>query len=139
MEYMLLPKLLGLAERAWAVDPEWATSADSIKAEQLYKEAWSRFVNIMSKRELPRLDNYGGGFNYRIPEPGAILQNNTIVVNSQMPGFTVHYTLDGTTPNEHSPVYKTPIPNCANCTIKLALFNNSGRSGRVVLPEKVAA
>ena len=26
LEYMLLPRLLGFAERAWAKDPEWATS-----------------------------------------------------------------------------------------------------------------
>ena len=25
MEYMLLPRLLGFAERAWAKDPDWAT------------------------------------------------------------------------------------------------------------------
>ena len=96
MEYMLLPKLLGLAERAWAADPEWASSPDPAKAEKLYNEAWSQFVNVLGKRELPRLDYYCGGFNYRIPEPGAMLQNNTLFVNWQLPGFKVHYTLDGT-------------------------------------------
>ncbi len=29
LEYMLLPRLLGFAERAWAKDPEWATIPDT--------------------------------------------------------------------------------------------------------------
>lgn len=132
LEYMLLPKLLGLAERAWAADPEWAATTDSVKSSQLYNELWSRFVNVLSKRELPRLDDYAGGFNYRIPEPGAIWQNNAIVVNSQLPGFKVRYTVTSTTPNVHSAIYSKPITNCGKCKVKLALFNNRNRSGRVL-------
>jgi hexosaminidase len=137
LEYMLLPKLLGLAERAWAADPEWATTADSVKADELYNRAWSHFVNVLGKRELPRLDNYGGGFEYRIPQPGAIVQNNLIVVNSQLPGLKIRYTLDGTTPNAHSLLYTKPIPQCNSCTIKLSLFNSNNRSGRPIIFDKV--
>src|SRR6266704_3365381 len=56
LEYMMLPKLFGLAERAWAPDPDWATERDPARAESLYREAWSRFVNVLGQRELPRLD-----------------------------------------------------------------------------------
>ncbi|RYZ44605.1 MAG: beta-N-acetylhexosaminidase, partial [Chitinophagaceae bacterium] len=55
MEYKLLPKLLALAERSWAPSPAWADEADSLKAMKLYQQDWSRFVNVMGKRELPRL------------------------------------------------------------------------------------
>lgn len=32
LEYMLLPKLLALAERAWAKEPAWATESDQSKS-----------------------------------------------------------------------------------------------------------
>ena len=42
LERALLPKLFGLAERAWAPDPAWAVETDAAKSEALYREAWSR-------------------------------------------------------------------------------------------------
>jgi len=132
MEYMLLPKLLGLAERAWAADPDWATVTDSVKAMQLYNESWSRFVNVLAKRELPRLDHYAGGFKYRIPEPGAILQNGRILCNTQFPGFTIRYTTNGTTPDIHSNIYIGPLVNPPKHQVSLTLFNHLGRAGRTI-------
>ncbi|MFD2148069.1 family 20 glycosylhydrolase [Mucilaginibacter antarcticus] len=129
MEYMLLPKLLGLAERAWAADPEWATTTDTIKSQGLYREAWSNFANLMGKRELSRLSYYAGGFKYRIPEVGAIKLNKQVVANSGLPGFTIRYTTDGTTPTLSSPVYTNPL---SASKLKLGLFNPAGRAGRII-------
>lgn len=131
MEYMLLPKLLGLAERAWAKDPDWAIETDTAKSTQQYNEAWSHFVNIMGKRELPRLNYYSGGFNYRIPMPGAMRINGQISINLQIPGLTIRYTTDGKTPSVTSPIYTQPIP--AAGVIKAAAFDVSGRSGKVAV------
>lgn len=131
LEYMLLPKLLGLAERAWAADPDWATRADWAKAGELYQQAWCKFVNILGKRELPRLDYYAGGFNYRIPEPGAAVVNQTMVINSQFPGFKIYYTTDGSSPTTHSHLYTKPIT--LSLPVKMALFNQLNRHGRVVV------
>jgi len=131
MEYMLLPKLLGLAERAWAADPAWATITDSVRSAQLYNESWSRFVNVLGKRELPRLNHYAGGFYYRVPEPGAIIQNGRVWCNTQFPGFTVRYTTNGTIPNIYSSIYAGPF-NPGRSKIKLALFNQDSRPGRTV-------
>ncbi|QCR21960.1 family 20 glycosylhydrolase [Pontibacter sp. SGAir0037] len=130
MEYMLLPKLLGLAERAWATDPAWATEADTKKSEELYRQAWSQFTNIVGKRELPRLDHYAGGFNYRIPAPGAIVQNGAVTANLQLPGFTIRYTTDGSEPTAQSKVYTSPIAEKG--TIKMKAFNSLGRGSRTV-------
>jgi hexosaminidase len=130
MEYMLLPKLLALAERAWAADPQWATCTATLNAAQLYNNAWSVFVNTISKRELPRLNYYSGGFNYRIPEPGATIQTNLITINSQLPGFKIYYTSDGSVPTMNSNLYRAPFP--AVPKLKMAIFNDIGRSGRVI-------
>jgi hexosaminidase len=131
MEYMLLPKLLGLAERAWAKNPDWATEPDSIKSKQQYNEAWSRFVNVLGKRELPRLSYYAGGFGYRIPMPGAMVKDWQVWVNNQLPGLTIRYTTDGKTPTISSPFYTKPLP--AGGTIKVAAFDVTGRSGKVAV------
>ncbi|MDB5021448.1 MAG: beta-N-acetylhexosaminidase [Pedobacter sp.] len=130
LEYMLLPKMLSLAERAWAKDPEWATEQDASKSEALYNTAWSEFVNVIGKQELPKLDYYAGGFNYRIPAPGVSLVNGSIAANILIPGLTIRYTTDGTEVTKSSPVYKQPIP--AKGTVKLAAFNQKGRGGATI-------
>lgn len=130
MEYMLLPKLLALAERAWAKSPVWAEEKDSAKTSKLYKQDWSSFVNIIGKRELPRLDYYAGGFQYRIPTVGAVISNGKLMANTQLPGTIIRYTTDGTEPIATSPVYTMPVN--VKGAVKLKLFTANGRSGRTV-------
>jgi hexosaminidase len=130
MEYMLLPKLHALAERAWAKDPEWVKEKDSTKAQQLYNNAWSHFVNVIGKRELPRLDYYAGGFNYRIPTVGAVVKDGRVEVNTQIPGFVIRYTVDGNNPDLKSKIYTGPINEKGS--IKLRLFDSRGRGGRTI-------
>ncbi len=131
MEYMMLPKLIGLAERAWASDPVWATTTDESTAQQLYAQAWNTFVNQLGKRELPRLGSYAGGFAYRIPTVGAVVENGAVRANSQLPGFTIRYTTDGSQPHANSLVYSAPITTKG--TIKLRAFSVQGLGGRTVV------
>ncbi|GAB3531719.1 family 20 glycosylhydrolase [Pontibacter brevis] len=133
LEYMLLPKLLGLAERAWAPDPSWATEANAGKSETAYNQAWSEFVNVLGKRELPRLNYYAGGFNYRIPTAGAKVENGKVVANVQLPGLQVRYTINGAEPTASSKAYSGPI--IEKGTIKLRVFDPPGRGGRVTTIE----
>lgn len=128
MEYMLMPKLLAIAERAWSKDPDWAVTADKAQAAKQYQKDWSSFVNRVAKRELPRLDYYAGGFNYRIPQPGAAIVNHAVAANLQLPGLAIRYTTNGETPDSNSPLYSVPIP--AKGTIKLKAFDTRGRGGR---------
>ncbi|GAA4427179.1 family 20 glycosylhydrolase [Pontibacter saemangeumensis] len=132
-EYMLLPKLLGLAERAWAPDPAWANEKEAAKGETLYQQAWSEFVNVLGKRELPRLSYYLDGFNYRIPTAGAVVENGKVLANVQMPGLVIRYTTDGSEPTAQSKVYSGPIT--AKGTVKLRVFDPTGRGGRGVTVE----
>ena len=129
-EYMLLPKLYGLAERAWAPDPAWATEPDSIKARTLYQKAWSGFLAALGTKELPRLDYLAGGFHYRIPPPGAIVRNKTVTANVQIPGMQIRYTTDGSEPTLKSPLYTKPFS--ARGTVILRTFGPSGRAGNSV-------
>ena len=129
-EYMLLPRLLGFAERAWAKDPEWATASDTSQIRLLYADAWSSFLNIIGKRELPLLDYYAGGYGYRIPKPGIALIYGRYAVNFQFPGMEIRYTIDGSDPDLKSRIYKDPV-DAGGKILKFRAFNTNGRGGVV--------
>ncbi|WP_222537686.1 family 20 glycosylhydrolase [Pedobacter polysacchareus] len=136
LEYMIMPKLLGLAERAWATDPEWANEPDAIKRKQLYNQAWSQFVNIVGKRELPRIDAAFESMNYRLPPAGAVVKDGLVHLNIQFPGLTIRYTTDNSEPTIKSPVYTKPIP--AKGSIRFRTFDSKGRGGKIssIRPEE---
>jgi len=137
LEFMLLPRLLGVAERAWAKSPDWATEKDTAVAAHSYREAWNVFINVLGKRELPRLDHYAGGFRYRIPAAGARVEAGKVVANVQLPGFIIRYTTDGGMPGPKSRRYTGPIAEKG--LIRLAVFSPGGRQGRTVEVENKAS
>lgn len=129
-EYLLFPKLFGLAERAWAQDPTWALEKDAAKSEAQYNAAYQSFLNSVGNYELPRLDNLSGGFNYRIPTPGLKVENGTLSANVLYPGLTIVYTTDGSEPNENSQKYTAPISQKGNYTFKT--INAKGRGSNLI-------
>jgi hexosaminidase len=130
MDYMIFPRLLGLAERAWAQDPAWATEKDPVKSKEEYQAAWSNFLNVLGKRELPRLAYYNGGYNYRVPKPGISLQDGKYLSNVEFPGLTIRYTTNGKDPDASSKVYTGPV-NYNGGVIKFRAFDPKGRGGNV--------
>lgn len=125
LELKLVPKLFGLAERAWAPEPDWSVERDAGKAEALYREAWSRFVNRLGKRELPRLDREG--VRYRIPTPGLKAEGGRVYCSLELPGLTLRYTTDGSEPTPRSPEVRGPIP--FRGSVRVAAFDRTGRRG----------
>jgi hexosaminidase len=137
LDYMLVPKVFGLAERAWAPDPAWATEQDSTRAGSLYREDWSRLVNVVGKRELPRLEREVPGLNYRIPTPGLRAEGGVVRCSLELPGFTLRYTTDGTEPTIRSALVSGPIQARETSRVRVAAFNATGRKGhtaRVMTP-----
>jgi hexosaminidase len=133
LEYMLLPKLFGLAERAWAPEPAWARNGDLATAPEQYRQAWSLFANIVGKRELPRLLAERPDLAYRIPTPGLRLADDgAILANLELPGFVLRFTTDGTEPTVSSTLVLGPIR--AQGPVTVAAFDSSGRRG---LPARV--
>ncbi len=130
LEYMLLPRLLGFAERAWAKDPDWATTTDSAQSRFLYAEAWSDFLNVIGKRQLPMLDYYNGGYGYRIPKPGVILDQGHFRANIQFPGLVIRYTMDGRDPDAKSTIFLSPVIADGKPP-KFRAFDSKGRGGMI--------
>lgn len=129
-EYLLLPKLFGVAERAWAKDPEWATTEDPAGSAELYSQAWSEFANVVGKKEMPRLTYYSGGYNYRIPAPGVQVENGQAMANVNLPGLVIRYTTDGSVPTAKSAVYSKPVQTKG--TLQFRVFTSTGKGGRTV-------
>jgi hexosaminidase len=127
LEYMALPKLIALAERAWARQPEWARESDQQTWPSKLEQTWSEFANRLGARELPRLDYLEGGFHYRIPGVGAVIEDGVLKSNVAFPGLTIRYTADGSEPNVDSPVYTKPVQ--VGNFVRVRAFNSVGRGG----------
>jgi hexosaminidase len=129
IDYLVMPRLLAMAERAWAPDPAWATEPDENKAAALHRAAWSGFVNELGQRVLPRLDLEHAGVDYRIAPPGLLLEGDQVLVNHVLPGITLRYTLDGSEPSMTSKQVTGPITERG--LLKVAAFDRNGRRGLV--------
>jgi hexosaminidase len=127
MDYMLVPKLLALAERAWAQEPSWSTEKDEARAAALFDDAWSTFVNVVGKRELPRLDRASPPWRYRIPKPGLKADGDGVRASLEIPGFVLRHTTDGTEPTAKSPPLRGAVK--ASPGLRVAAFDTNGRKG----------
>ena len=89
---------------------------------------WNEFTNVVGQREMPRLDYLFGGFNYRLPPPGARIIDGQLYANIDFPGLTIRYTTDGSEPNVDSPVYNGPVIVSGKVTLRS--FDTRGRGSR---------
>jgi hexosaminidase len=132
LEYMAFPKILGVAERAW--------NRDMPTAEALPR-AWQEFANTLGQAELPRLDSFrpvdvrgelgglgagrGVGVNYRIPPPGAILDEGTLRANARYPGMVIEFSQDhGATWSRYT------SPASVSAPVLVRAKTADGRTGR---------
>jgi len=93
------------------------------------EKEWNLFANAIGQREMPRADYILGGYNYRIPLPGAIFKEDKLYANVAFPGLTIHYTTDGSDPTYNSEIYVQPVN--VNGVIKLRTFDSRGRGSRI--------
>jgi hexosaminidase len=129
LEYYLFPKMLGLSERAWAPDPEWAHLPKKKQRLEGLDQAWNIFANALAQRELVRMDHLWDGVNYRLPLPGAIIEEGQLKANIAMPGLAIRYTLDGSEPGADSPLYGGSVE--ARKPVRLKAFTSTGKGSRV--------
>jgi hexosaminidase len=132
-EYYYLPKLIGFAERAWVGQASWGRTIDQTERIEAMDADWNRFANIVGKREMPRLDYLHGGFNYRLPPPGAMMIEGKVHANIDFPGLEIRYTTDGTEPGPDSPLYIEPLE--ASGKLMFRSFDTRGRGSRVSVVE----
>src|SRR3546814_13386287 len=97
---MLFPRLLALAERAWAPAPwtpayragasyEWGDSR--VDAAKL-KAGWQDFAGRVAA-QWPVLEKIGVA--YRVAPPGARIMSGKLEANSMFPGTAIEYRVEG--------------------------------------------
>jgi hexosaminidase len=135
MEYSILPKLMGFAESAWAPERPWENVADQVSRNKMIQSGWNIFANTIARKDMPRLKYLNGGYNYRLPMPGAKIEQGTLYANIELPGLDIRYTTDGSEPTTDSPLYTTPVKVSGG--VKVKSFDLAGRSSRscTVKPE----
>ena len=104
VQYMLLPKMMGVSERAWTAMPEWSKDLTDLKS---YNEARHQYNLKIGTRELPLLKSMG--YNFRVGPPGIKLEDGKLLINTQYPDELVTYTLDGSEPAIDSPRWTGPV------------------------------
>lgn len=100
-EYMVFPRVLAAAERAWhraewennyKVGVEYSQDSQLVNQSALNQD-YNRFANVLGQRELAKLEK--AGIDYRLPVPGARIDNGYLTMNVQFPGVSLQYSLDG--------------------------------------------
>jgi len=100
VDYMLFPRLLALAERAWAPAP-WTPAyragvsyiwGDSRVDVAKLKAGWQDFAGRVAA-QWPVLERIGVA--YRVAPPGARIMNGKLEANSMFPGTAIEYRVEG--------------------------------------------
>ncbi|XP_067653394.1 beta-hexosaminidase-like [Haliotis asinina] len=88
MDYMLYPRLLALAERAWHEAP-WERLQSGPERLREEERDWNSFISAVGYREIRRMDQ--AGIQYRLPPPGARMEGNRLLTNNVYPGLPVQF------------------------------------------------
>ena len=70
---------------------------------------------------------YNTGALYRIPEPGAVISDNTLIANTAFPGLKIEYQIGSSGPTK---VYDGPVSLQPNDQVYVWSIDQNGRTGR---------
>lgn len=131
LEYYYLPKLIGFSESAWTAERSWENMEEASKRSLAVEREWNVFANMLAAKELPRLSHMNNGYNYRVPPPGALVEDGYLKANAAYPGLDIYYTLDGTRPDKDSKLYQEPVPVEIGTLIHLVCIDRAGMASMV--------
>lgn len=111
MEYMLFPKMLGLAERGW-------------NKNRTYEDA--DFVTYINARERPRWE--ADGMTYRMRQPGVkVSEDGMVNINAPASDLVIRYTTDGSDPTFESAEYTGPFARGNAREVRARVYTPDGK------------
>lgn len=117
-EFQMYPRMIALAERVWTNNTDH------------FEDFYARLL-----QHYPKLDVMG--VRYRLPDiEGFALENvyvgsTRFMAKSPLPQMKIHYTLDGTVPEQTSAELITPVLISDPITLRMALFSPGGARGEI--------
>ena len=118
VEYLLFPKLMGLAERGWNAHPIWEFLSGT-EEQQVFNQALALYYEKISKAEMPYWVK--NGINFRLPQPGLLMKDGNLYANVAIEGAEIRYTTDGTEPTAQSTLW-VELVKCDASVIKAKTF-----------------
>ena len=102
-DYMVYPRLLALAERAWSkgsweldyVPGTTYSGSTSFVNKSARTADYAGFAAALGYKELKKLD--AAGIKYRVSVPGASVSGGQLTMNSDLPGLPLEYSTNGST------------------------------------------
>lgn len=122
--YMLFPRLLVVAERAWHT-PQWTEdykagvsySGDSGHFDITQKNAmnadWNSFNRVLSSKAMPQLVK--DGIQPRVPLPGAVIKDGMLHMQSAFNGLQLEYKM----PSQDWQLFEKPVKHQAQGDIRV--------------------
>lgn len=129
VEYMLFPKILGLAERGWNAHPSWEHLSGT-QEQQAFDRALNLYYEKISRSEMPYWAK--NGINFRLPQPGLRMEEGKLYANVAIAGAEIRYTTDGSEPTAQSPLWTAPVV-CDATVVKAKAFYQGKESLASVL------
>ena len=129
VEYLLFPKILGLAERGWNAHPVWE-NLSGVREQQAFNQALALYYEKISKSEMPYWAK--NGINFRLPQPGLLVKDGNLYANVAIDGAEVRYTTDGSEPTAQSTLWKEPV-KCGSLVVKAKTFYQGKESLTIIL------
>lgn len=128
VDYMVFPRLLALAERAWhraGWEPIDGTTTDAAIDKPALEADWARFAGLLGHKELAKLDK--AGVAYRIEVPGASIVGGKLIANVAMPGLTIQFLAADGTWTKYDPANPPTVT-----TTQVRAVTTTSRAGRAV-------
>lgn len=130
VEYLLFPKMMGLAERGWNAHPAWEALSGA-QEQQTFDRALATYYEVISEREMPYWKKKGT--NFRLPMPGLMVKEGELLANVAIDGAEVRYTTDGTEPTAQSALWQSPVKCDAGAVVKAKTFYQGKESLPITL------
>ena len=118
VEYLLFPKIMGLAERGWNAYPAWEKLRGA-QEQQAFDKALALYYEKISDMEMPYWAK--NGINFRLPHPGLLVKDGTLYANTAIRGAEIRYTMDGSEPTVNSALWEIPV-KCDASVVKAGTF-----------------